>query len=273
MAAEHVRRNCRSPKQQRSLTTRSGTRQSQRPIRSRSNQVAQEVAQENQQDIPQETTEKHPDNMFKVITYPKQVSEQAGDYGQLHCNQLHRERKKTKNTKITIDESAENAEKVKTTINNIVMHYHDDVTHPDEVHQDCFIRTNGSEMKHIQKDYEVKTSIHREFSANQNFAIAGEKNDEDHAVPSVMKLTEKLTDVMVDEMILETDVDETHCLPQLADVSVPQLAEGIVEVVTAFHGSESQNESLHTSSTCQNTHKHTQSDGEYQRFSISRSKF
>ena len=130
---------------------------------------------------------------------------------------------------------------------------HDDVTHPDEVHEDYFIGKNGSEMKHIPKDHEVKTYIQQEFS-NQNFAIAGEKSDEYHAVPSVTKLTEKLTDEEVDEMILETDVDETSCPQQLADVSVQQFAERIVEVVTAFHGSESQNESLHRSSTCQDTH-------------------
>ena len=57
-------------------------------------------------------------------------------------------------------------------------------------------------MKHIQKDYKVKMYIPRE-SANQNVAIVGERNDEDHAVPSVMKLLEKLTDEDVDEMILE----------------------------------------------------------------------
>ena len=50
----------------------------------------------------------------------------------------------------------------------------------------------------------------REFFADQNVAIVGEKNDEDHAVPSVMKLLEKLTDEEVDEMILETDVDDTR---------------------------------------------------------------
>ena len=72
-------------------------------------------------------------------------------------------------------EHDEFAEKAKTTINNIVVHYHDDVTHFDEVHEDYFIGKNRSEMKHIQKDYEVKTYIHWEFSANQNFATAGEK--------------------------------------------------------------------------------------------------
>ena len=79
----------------------------------------------------------------------------------------------------------------------------------------------------------------------------------------------KLTDEEVDEMILETDVDKTHCPRQLFDVPVPQTAERIAEVVTAFHKSESQNESLHRSSTCQDTH----SGGEDpQRFSIPRSK-
>ena len=45
--------------------------------------------------------------------------------------------------------------------------------------------------------------------------------------------------------VLKTDVDEAHCPQQLFEVPVPQIAEGIVEVVTAFHGSASRNESLH----------------------------
>ena len=110
-------------------------------------------------------------------------------------------------------------------------------------------------MKHIQKDYMVKMYIPRE-SANQNVVIVGERKDEDHAVPSVMKLLEKLTDEEVDVMMLETDVDDTQCSEQIVDVPVPQIAERIVEVVTSFHGSESQNESLSRSSTCQDTHTH-----------------
>ena len=80
-----------------------------------------------------------------------------------------------------------------------------------------------------------------------------------------MKLIEKLTDEEVDEMILETDVDHTQGSEQIVDVPVPQIEERIVEVVTAFHRNESQNEPSHRSSTCQNN---TQSDGEgRQRFS------
>ena len=89
----------------------------------------------------------------------------------------------------------------------------------------------ASEMKHIQKDYKVEMDIPRE-SANQNVAIVGERNDEDRTVPSVMKLIEKLTDEEVDEMILETDVDDTQCSEQIVDVPVLQIAERIVEVVS-----------------------------------------
>ena len=46
----------------------------------------------------------------------------------------------------------------------------------------------------------------------------------------------KLTDEEVHEMTLKTDADETHCRQQLFEVSVPQIAESIVQVVTAFHG-------------------------------------
>ena len=106
----------------------------------------------------------------------------------------------------------------------------------------------GAEMKHIQKDFTVKMYIPRE-SANQNVAIVGERSDEDEAVPSVMRLIEKLTDEEVDEMIPETDVDDIQCSEQIVDVPVPQIADRIVEVVAALHGSESQNESLHRSLT------------------------
>ena len=107
-------------------------------------------------------------------------------------------KEKTKNTKssqkhkITTDESADKIEKAKTTISNIVMHSHDDVTHLDEMHEDYLIGKDGSEMKPIQKDHKVEMHIHREFSVNKSVEFVGEKNDENHAVPSVMKLIEKL---------------------------------------------------------------------------------
>ena len=53
-----------------------------------------------------------------------------------------------------------------------------------------------------------------------------------------MEHLEKLTDEEADEMILETDVDDTQCSMQIVDVPVPQIAERIVEVVRAFHGAK-----------------------------------
>ena len=90
-------------------------------------------------------------------------------------------------------------------------------------------------MKHIQNDYKVKMYIPWE-SANKNLVIVGERNDEDQAVPSAMKLIWKLIDEEVHDMIPETDVDDTQCSEQIVDVPVPQIAERIVEVVTAFTG-------------------------------------
>ena len=53
---------------------------------------------------------------------------------------LPKNTKSSKKYKITIDESAETVEKEKTTINNIVMYYHDEATHPDEVHEECVVQ-------------------------------------------------------------------------------------------------------------------------------------
>ena len=48
--------------------------------------------------------------------------------------------KSSKKYKITIDESAGEVEKAKTNINNFVMYYHDEVTHPDEVHEESVVQ-------------------------------------------------------------------------------------------------------------------------------------
>ena len=51
--------------------------------------------------------------------------------------------------KITIDESAETVEKAKTTINDIVMYYHDEVTYRTKCTKNALYRYLASEMKHI----------------------------------------------------------------------------------------------------------------------------
>ena len=95
-----------------------------------------------------------------------------------------------------------------------------------------------SKMKHIQKDYKGQDVHSSGMSQSERLQLLP-RNDEHHAVPSVKKLTDKLSDEEVDETILETDVDDTQCSEQIVDVPVPQIADRIVEVVTAFHRSES----------------------------------
>ena len=53
---------------------------------------------------------------------------------------LPKNTKSSRKYKITIDRSAEEVEKAKTTINNCVMHYNDEVTRPDEVHEGCVLQ-------------------------------------------------------------------------------------------------------------------------------------
>ena len=53
---------------------------------------------------------------------------------------LPKNTKSSKKYKITIDESAEEVEKAKTTINNFVINDHDEVTHPDEVHEEGVVQ-------------------------------------------------------------------------------------------------------------------------------------
>ena len=53
---------------------------------------------------------------------------------------LPKNTKSSKKYKIAIDESAETVEKAKTTINNIVRSHHNEVTHPDEVHEECVVQ-------------------------------------------------------------------------------------------------------------------------------------
>ena len=53
---------------------------------------------------------------------------------------LPKNTKSSKAYKITIDESAEEVEKAKTTTTNFLMCSHDEATHPDEVHQKCVVQ-------------------------------------------------------------------------------------------------------------------------------------
>ena len=53
---------------------------------------------------------------------------------------LPKNTKSSKKYKIAIDESAETVEKAKTSINSVVMCYHSEVTHHDDVHEECVVQ-------------------------------------------------------------------------------------------------------------------------------------
>ena len=65
-----------------------------------------------------------------------QVIEDIVKMNVIEESDLTKNTKSSKKYKITIDESAEEVEKAKTTINNIVMYYHD----PDEVYEECVVQ-------------------------------------------------------------------------------------------------------------------------------------
>ena len=113
--------------------------------------------QEVPREVPQENSEKQPDH-FKVIKtlnlmdqYTKKSSQVTDAGGQdiaeivkvkdIEESDLPKNTKSSKKYKIAIDESAETVEKAKTTTNNIVRNYHNEVTHPDEVHEECVVQS------------------------------------------------------------------------------------------------------------------------------------
>jgi len=87
---------------------------------------------------------------------------------------------------ISVAGSKENTDKAKDCIESIINYYHHEITHPglDHVEMDVeawhysfIIGRQGSEMRHIQKNWDVKVYIPRENSANQSVVIVGMKKD------------------------------------------------------------------------------------------------
>ena len=125
-------------------------------------EVPQGVPQEIPQEIPQENSEKHFDHTFKVITTLNSMEEGIKKLILCDCEvtdagcrdiaeivkvndtikelDLPKNTKSSKKYKTAIDESAETVQKAKTTINNIVMYYHDEMTHLTEVHEEYVVQ-------------------------------------------------------------------------------------------------------------------------------------
>jgi rRNA processing protein Krr1/Pno1 len=104
---------------------------------------------------------------------------------------------KSKKYPVKIAGAAEDVEKAKTVVNDIVMYTHHEVTHPGMTHEELeianwqysfIIGKAGSELRHIQNNFKVKVSIPRENSANQNVLVVGESQDVTRAKAYIEKV-------------------------------------------------------------------------------------
>jgi len=102
-----------------------------------------------------------------------------------------------KKYKVMLAGKNENVDKAKDVINNIVMYYHDELTHPDQVHEEFevpqhmysfIIGKGGCELRHVQNNYKVRMYIPRDHSVNQNCVLVGDKLSVERAKAYVDKL-------------------------------------------------------------------------------------
>jgi len=98
---------------------------------------------------------------------------------------------------VTLVGETENVEKAKEAINEILMVYHSELTHPGQVHEEIVVEPwqlnfligkRGSEIKHIQNNYRVKLYISGENSVNEAHVIVGEPHDVERAKAYIEKL-------------------------------------------------------------------------------------
>merc|ERR1719473_1017864 len=103
-------------------------------------------------------------------------------------------REMTKKMKVGFAGRKPDVEKAKEVVNDIVMYYHHEITHPGVIHKELevephqtrfIIGKGGSESRHIQNSYKVKMYIPSEHSANDKLVIVGEELNVDRAVKYV----------------------------------------------------------------------------------------
>jgi len=100
----------------------------------------------------------------------------------------------TKKMKVGFAGRKADVEKAKEVVNDIVMYYHHEVTHPGLMHKELevephqtrfIIGKGGSESRHIQNSYKVKMYIPNDQSANDKLVIVGEEVNVDRAMKYV----------------------------------------------------------------------------------------
>jgi len=103
-------------------------------------------------------------------------------------------REMTKKMKVGFAGRKPDVEKAKEVVNDIVMYYHHEITHPGQIHQEVEIEPHqtrfiigkgGSESKHIQNSYKVKMYIPNEHSENAKLLIVGDPDNVARAVKYV----------------------------------------------------------------------------------------
>jgi len=102
-----------------------------------------------------------------------------------------------KKFKVTLAGKNADVDRAKEVINNIIMYYHDPITHPDQVHEEMDIQqwhlsfvigSKGSELRHIQNNYKVRMYIPRETSVNKKVVIVGDQFGVERAKAYIEKL-------------------------------------------------------------------------------------
>jgi len=98
---------------------------------------------------------------------------------------------------VTIAGAKADSERAKEVIESIVKYYHHEITHEGLQHIEMeidpwsysyIIGTKGSELRHIQKNYDVRVYIPREHSVNEHVVVVGSQRDCDRAKAYIEKL-------------------------------------------------------------------------------------
>lgn len=115
---------------------------------------------------------------------------------------IPKEQGNAKKCKIGIAGPKDKVEKAKEVINNILMYGHDEITHPGDTHMEieipdwaygAVIGPKGSELRHIQKNYEVRVNIPRETSLNQMVVIVGSQRNVERANTHIERVVANFT--------------------------------------------------------------------------------
>jgi len=110
---------------------------------------------------------------------------------------MAKEAKDTLSGKVMLAGSAAQVERAKQCINNLILYGHDEITHPGEVHDEIeceswqysfIIGPKGSQLRHIQKNWDVKVSIPREHSKVQNIVVVGMPSNVERAKTYIEKV-------------------------------------------------------------------------------------